>query len=108
MQHVVKHNLDNATAKLAAQKAYESYSERFAKYKPTAEWTSDTHCDVTFTVKGITVEGSIDMRPGHIDMDLDVPFLFRPFKTLALDYTEKEIRTWIERAERGEFAAKEE
>lgn len=103
MKHVVTHSLDNATAKMAAEKAYESYSERFAEYKPTADWSSDTHCDVTFTVKGIKLKGAIDLVPGQIDMDLDVPFLFRPFKSLALDYTMKEIRQWIGKAERGEL-----
>ncbi len=105
MQHVVEHNLDQATARRAAQKAYESYRERFSEYKPTAEWTSDTHCDVTFTVKRVCLEGAIDLEPGRILMDLDVPLLFRPFKKLAMGYVQDEIKTWLGKAERGELDA---
>ena len=105
MEHVVEHNLDEATARRAAEKAYESYRVRFAEYSPTANWATDTHCDVTFTVKKVRLEGTIDLKPKRILMDLDVPLLFRPFKKLALGYVEGEIKKWIEKAERGELEA---
>lgn len=103
MKHAVKHSLDQATARKAADKAFEAYSVEYAKYSPTADWTSDTHCDVTFTVKGITLNGALDLKPGEIDMDLDVPFWARPFKGKALALVEREIRTWVGKAERGEL-----
>lgn len=103
MQHSVKHSLDQATARLAADKAFESYSVEYAKYSPTANWTSETHCDVTFTVKGIKLEGFLDLNPGQIDMDLSVPFWARPFKGRALELIEREVRNWVGKAERGEL-----
>ena len=103
MQHAVEHQLDQATARRAAEKAYAVYSVEYAQFKPTANWTSDTHCDVTFTVKMVTLEGEMTLEPGKIMMDLDVPLLFRPFKKLALGYVEKEIRVWLDKAERGEL-----
>lgn len=108
MQHAVEHELDQATARLAAEKAYAAYSKEYAEYSPTADWTSDTHCDVTFTVKKVTLEGTMKLEPGKILMDLNVPLLFRPFKKLALGYVEKEIRVWIEKARRGELSASDE
>ncbi len=107
MKHVIEHDLDMETAKLAADKAYESYRERFAKYQPTANWASDRHCDVTFTVKGVTLEGSIDLEPNKVLMDLDVPLLFRPFKKLAMGIVQEEIDTWLQKARRGELKAEE-
>jgi len=103
MKYVVPHQLDQATARRAAEKAYDSYKERFAEYKPTADWTSERHCDVTFTVKGIRLAGTIDLEDDGIHMDLDVPLVFRPFKKRALGLVEKEIATWIGKAERGEL-----
>ncbi len=103
MKYAVKHSLDQATARKAADKAFETYSVEYAKYSPTASWPSDTHCDVTFTVKGIKLEGYLDLNPGQIDMDLDVPFWARPFKGKALALIEREVRAWVGKAERGEL-----
>ena len=104
MQHVVEHELELALARRAAEKAYESYSKEYAEYSPTADWTSETHCDVTFTVKKVTLKGAMDLEPGRVVMDLDVPLLFRPFKKLALGYVLKEVRTWLDKAKNGELA----
>ncbi len=103
MKHAVEHSLDQPTARKAADKAFEAYSVEYAKYKPTANWTTDTHCDVTFTVKGIKLEGALDLEPGRIDMDLEVPLIARPFKKRALALIEREVRTWVGKAERGEL-----
>lgn len=103
MQHAVDHQLDIPLARLAAEKAFTVYSVEYAQFKPTANWTTDTHCDVTFTVKMVTLEGAMDLVPGRVLMDLEVPLLFRPFKKLALGYVEKEIRIWLDKAARGEL-----
>ncbi len=103
MKHIVKHDLDLATAKKVAQKAFDSYAQRFAEYSPTANWTSDTRCEVGFTVKGVSLSGTLELAEGEIQMDLDVPFIFRPFKKKALGVIEREVRGWIEKAEAGEI-----
>jgi len=38
-----------------------------------------------------------------IDLDLDVPFLLRPFKNQALGVIEGEIREWIDKARAGKI-----
>ncbi len=103
MKHIVKHDLDLATAKKVAQKAFETYAERFAEYSPTANWTSDTRCEVSFKVKGVALSGTLELADGEIQMDLDVPFIFRPFKKKALDVIEREVRVWIDKAKAGEL-----
>lgn len=101
MKHEIPHDLDVATARKAAEKAFQSYAIRFAKYEPTATWTTDTHCDVAFRVKGVKLEGTIDLTPTSVDLDLDVPFIFRPFKSRALAKIEEEVQTWIDKAKNG-------
>jgi hypothetical protein len=103
MKHVVKHELDQETAKRAAQKAWEAYSERFSKYNPQINWTSDTHADIQFSAKGMTLKGTLDLEPGGIAMDLDVPFVLRVFKKQAIDVIDEEIQKWVKKAKAGEI-----
>jgi hypothetical protein len=103
VKHSVPHRLDLPTARRAADKAFEAYAKEYAQYSPTAAWLSDTHCDVTFTVKGVTLKGALDLEPTEIQMDLDVPFWARIFKGRALAIIEREVREWVGRAERGEL-----
>ncbi|MBX3246871.1 MAG: polyhydroxyalkanoic acid system family protein [Myxococcales bacterium] len=103
MKHSVTHDLDDATAKRATEKAFAAYAERFEKYSPRAHWTHERHCDVTFSVKGFTLRGALDLEPGQIVMDLEVPFVLRVFKGQALDIIEREIRLWVDKAKRGEL-----
>jgi hypothetical protein len=103
MRHVVKHGLEKDTAKQVTLKAWESYQTRFSEYSPTATWVTDDRADVTFRVKGVTLRGALDIEPGGIGLELEVPFIFRPFKKIAISKIEGEIRTWIGKAERGEI-----
>jgi len=103
MKHSVPHDLGHDQAKKAAEAAFASYAERFAKYKPTANWTSPDRADISFTAKGITLKGVLEVKPASIDMDLDVPFLLRPFKEKALGAVDREITAWVGKAKRGEI-----
>ncbi|NLY92393.1 MAG: hypothetical protein GXY23_00060 [Myxococcales bacterium] len=103
MRHVVKHGLDKDLAKRATLKAWESYQTRFAKYSPQATWVTNDRADVTFSVKGVTLKGALDIADDSIGLELEVPFLFRPFKKIAVEKIEEEIRKWVDLAARGEL-----
>ena len=103
MKHSVPHDLGKEAAKRAAVAAFKAYGERYAKYSPTATWTSDDRADISFTAKGITLKGVLEVKDKSIDMDLDVPFLLRPFKDKALGAVDREIGAWIDKARRGEI-----
>lgn len=103
MRHAVKHDLDQEKAKKAAQKAWEAYSERFSEYNPQANWTSDTHADISFRAKGIHLKGSLELPPGEIVMDLDVPFVLRMFQKKAVEVIDREIKHWVGKAKAGEL-----
>jgi len=102
MKHSVPHDLGKEAAKRAAMAAFDAYKARYAKYNPTANWTND-RADISFTAKGITLKGVLEVLPNSIDMDLDVPFLLRPFKDKAMNAINGEITDWIGKARRGEI-----
>jgi len=54
-------------------------------------------------VKGVKLAGSLEVSEKDIALDLDVPFLLRPFKGQALKVIEEEIRTWIGKSKNGQI-----
>ena len=104
MQHIIKHDLSPELAKKAANKAAAHYTEKWAKYDAKTTWTSDTHAEITFHVKGVSVVATVDMQPGEAIIDMQkVPLLLRPFKNMALDVVQKTMEKWIARAKNGEL-----
>ena len=107
MKHTIEHPLSLEQAKKVTEKAFASYAERFAKYCPTADWHDDHNATIGFEAKGVKLGGVIGLREGAIDLDMKVPFLFKPFRSKALDIIEVEIRKWIAKAENGELDEEE-
>ena len=91
------------TAKLAARKAVEAYGERFDKYDFKSDWKSDTRVEISFAVKGKRLDGSFTVHPSKLQLELDVPFIFRVFSGRAIEIIEAEARTWLDKAKRGEL-----
>jgi len=105
MKHEIAHDLDINLAKEATVRAFEAYQKRFADYQPKMRWTGERDARIEFTVKGMKLEGSIGILPRAIELDLEVPFLFRVFKGKAIGVIDREVRTWLDKAKRGEFAS---
>jgi hypothetical protein len=103
MKHVVAHDLGQDRARKVAEEALRSYSQKFSNYSPKASWTSPNRADISFRVKGITLGGTLEVSDKSIEMDLDVPFLLRPFKGQALGVIEGEIKEWIAKAKAGQI-----
>lgn len=101
MKHVVPHDLGQERAKQAAESALSSYAQRFEKYSPKVIWTSNSKAQISFQVKGFTLSGDLEVLDRSIEMDLDVPFVLRPFKGQALNVIETEIKEWIAKAKTG-------
>lgn len=102
MKHVLQHNLDLATSKQIADRAFGHYQQRLAKYEPTVRWLDDRHAEVHFHAKGLHVSGRVELRPGAVEIDLDVPFFFRAFRGPAIRILDEELRKLI--AEHGAAA----
>src|SRR5262245_5867371 len=103
MKHTVAHDLGREQAKRVAEAAWNSYSSRFSNYSPTCQWQSEQKANIGFNVKGVKLEGSLEVNDKDIALDLDVPFLLRPFKGQALKVIEEEIRNWIAKSKAGQI-----
>lgn len=104
MKHSVPHSLGLETARKVVQAAFSNYSDRFADFSPKTTWKSDDEAQVAFSAKGMTLNGSVSVRPSTIDIELDVPFLLRPFQGKAIEIIEREIGKWIDKAKSGELS----
>lgn len=102
--HEIPHDLSLDLAKLAARKAAEAYGERFAEYDYKARWVNETRVELGFTVMGKRLEGAMTVKSSKLQLELDVPFMSRPFQGKAISIIEKEARGWIDKARRGELS----
>lgn len=102
-KHSIPHNLSPELARKVTDKAFETYAKKFESYSPTAEWVSDTKSNIGFSAKGMKLSGVIELKPKSVDLELDVPFLLRPFKDRAIKIIDEEIRGWISKAEKGDI-----
>ena len=103
MKHSVAHALDMDRARQAAQCALDAYAQQLAKYDPKVDWANADTAQISFSVKGFTLNGSLAVAARSIDIDLDVPFVLRPFKKKATTIIENEVETWLKKAEHGEL-----
>ena len=99
----MRHDLSPELAKKAAEKAFEAYRARYAKYNPSLAWLSESKAEASFNAKGVTMRGVLELKPGAIEFDLDVPFVLRLFKKRAMEIMDRELRVWTEKAKAGEL-----
>jgi hypothetical protein len=104
MKHTVSHSLGLDMARKVAQAAMASYAQRFSEYNPVTTWKDADSADIGFSVKGMSLSGAVKVSANSIDLDLDVPFMLKPFKGKAMAVIETEIKKWIGKAEKGEIA----
>ena len=104
MKHLIHHDLEAGLAKAVADRALQSYRERFAEYEPRVEWVGERDARIEFRVRGFRLRGGIVVQPRTIELELDVPFLFRLFRSRAIEVIEREVRYWIGRAKAGELS----
>ncbi len=103
MKHTIQTGLDFARSKKAIDKAMEAYKARFADYNPRFDWTSESSGSFGFKAKGIALGGSIVVREQAVDVDMDVPFLFRVFQGRAMAVIEEQVNLWVDKAKKGEL-----
>ena len=60
---------------------------------------NDDKAEISFSVKGMTLKGGVEVKDNSIDMDLEVPFMLKPFQGKAVSVIEGEIKKWIGKAD---------
>lgn len=103
MKHLIDHDLDLPTAKKVTERAFAEYSAQFAHYEPTMRWINERKGELSFNAKGIRLTGTMEILEKAIALDLDVPFLLRPFQKKAIEVIEREVRVWIGKAHAGQI-----
>jgi hypothetical protein len=103
MKHVMTHDLPPDLAREAAARAFESYQQRYAKYRPALTWVTEERASVTMSAKGITLTGTVELQPTAIAFELEVPFMLRMFKGRALKVMARELDHWVGKAKAGEL-----
>ena len=91
MEHRLKHEFDGPQAKRIADRVFAAYQDKYAKYSPTLRWLDDDRAEASFTAKGMTLKGEIELLPGALALRLEVPLLLRPFKAKALAIIDREL-----------------
>src|SRR5882724_10113684 len=94
MKHSVPHDLGQERAKKVAESALSTY----ANYNATVTWNNPNRAELSFRVKGMSISGTVEVLDRSIDLDIEVPFLLRPFKSQALGVIDGEINEWINKA----------
>jgi hypothetical protein len=98
MKHEIAHDLGQAKAREITDKALEAYRARFSDYDPKLLWKDENSAEIGCTIKGMKIGGSVEVSERSITLDIEVPFLLRPFKGMAVEVIDGEIRKWIDRA----------
>lgn len=102
-QHRVPHGLPLEVAIQATRAALDSYRHRFPGAAPGGAWDDERTGRLWFEVAGKRLDGRIRIDEQAIELELDVPLVFRPFRKKALEIIEQEIALWVDRARRGEL-----
>jgi hypothetical protein len=103
MKHTIEHDLEIDAARRVTDRAFAEYKSRYPAYEPTLRWADDRRADVSFNAKGIRLNGSMAIAERTIVLDLDVPFLLRPFQKKAVEVIDREVRRWMGKAQAGEL-----
>jgi hypothetical protein len=103
MKHTIPHDVSMELSRKAARGAFAAYQARFSEYNPTVTWKDDDHAVIGFRVKGVSLNGAVELRDHVIDLELDVPFLLRMFQSRAIQIIESEVRTWLDKARAGQL-----
>jgi hypothetical protein len=103
MKHVIPHDLEMSLAKRVADRAFAEYKSRFPDYQPSLQWVSEQRAHIAFSAKGLKLAGAMLIEARTIALELDVPFLFRPFQKAAIEVIEREVNVWLAKARAGEL-----
>ncbi|MSQ83313.1 MAG: hypothetical protein EXR77_10580 [Myxococcales bacterium] len=103
MRHSIAHDLTPDMAQKTARAACDHYTTRFAKYEARIVWRDVSNADISFSAKGLRITGKVAVLAQNLVVDIDIPFLLRPFQGRAVDIVQRELNKWIAKAKSGEI-----
>ncbi len=103
VNNTLRHEVTHQEAREAIRTALAVYCRKFPQYQPTTAWLDENKAHTSFRYKHFSLVAEVEVLGDRIEMGMDVPLLFWPFKTAALALIENEIRKWLARAKAGEL-----
>ena len=104
LKQTISHDLAPDLARQAASAALAHFQARFPSSHITPQWLGADEAIVALSIKGFHLKPRIRLRAGAIDVEIDIPFLARPFEARARARIERELAVWIDKARRGDLA----
>lgn len=98
MKHTVDHPLEAEKARQLLERALNTYVEDYAQYSMETGWKDEATAQVGFQVTGTRVDGEIKVCEGRYEIDLDLPWVLRPFKKEIVKSIDREFARWISSA----------
>lgn len=103
MEHVITTGLNISQSRRAVDLAMAEYGKKFAQYKPTLNWSSETDGEFGFSASGMTIQGKASLAEGQLKVKFDnLPFLARMFMPTALKTVNEEVQLWVKKVAAGE------
>ena len=97
--HEFSHGLERETARQLVKKAWNHYEKLYPKYHPECEWKGADLIEVRFRAGFIKLAGDLEITESKIRLGLQVPATLRFLKGRAMAVVEKEIKTWLSKAD---------
>lgn len=95
MQMSVAHALTAAETRSRVDRATGEYGTRHPHAAISVVWKDETHAAVSFTVRGKTIAVAMTLQDKRIEIEADVPLLFRPFEGMIRSRVETEAAKWL-------------
>lgn len=96
MRHSVRHTLGPARARDLLDRALGTYRDHYAEYEVRTDWADAETAEVDFTITGRKIGGQIRVCEDCYDIEVDVPWIFRPFRRRIVATVDREFRRWLD------------
>jgi hypothetical protein len=103
--HYLSHPFDTIDARRLVERAYRSYQSRYPAAQIALVWESDNLASVEFGVRGFRFQGRVTLRPGTLELGLQLPMVFRVFRDRAVQRIDEEARRWVLLAHQDQLPA---
>lgn len=104
MKHTVTHPLTRDAARTTLDRMLQTYGSHYAEHDVRTAWADDDTATIAFQVGRRTVEGRVAVRDDCYELDVDLPFLLRPFQGRIARAVDEEVAKWLDATSGGRRA----
>lgn len=98
VKHRITHSLSDEEAQRMLDAAFVHYRERYPRYQPTLIWHHPKRAELRVHVPGYELAARLSLHPHEVLIELDLPFLLRPFEKRARERIDREAAHWLSRS----------